>query len=437
MRNNQSKVLLTAEDLPTKWYNIQADLPEPLPPPLNPGTKQPVGPQDLEPIFPKEIIRQEVCTDRYVPIPEELLEAYIRLGRPSPLYRATRLEKALNTPARIYYKREDLTPTGSHKPNTAIAQAYYAMKEGVGRLTTETGAGQWGSALALATAYFDLKCTVFMVRVSYDQKPYRKFVMQLFGADIYPSPSTVTEFGKKLLAEDPDNPGSLGIAISEALEAAVKGNNTKYSLGSVLNHVLMHQTIIGQETIRQMEILDEEPDYMVSSVGGGSNFAGLTYPMIGRRLQGKADTEFIAVEPRAVPSMTKGAYDYDFGDTAEMTPLLKMYTLGHNFKPPRIHAGGLRYHGAAPSLSALVKTHVVEPRAYDQVSTFEAGTLFAKTEGIIPAPEASHAIKGTIELAREAKKNGEEKVIVFNLSGHGLLDLEGYAQFMSGKLPDN
>ncbi|MBI4416082.1 MAG: TrpB-like pyridoxal phosphate-dependent enzyme [Euryarchaeota archaeon] len=433
---NGVKVLLDPDELPTKYYNILPDLPVALPPPINPATKEPIGPEALAPIFPKEIIRQEVSRNPFEPIPFELREAYLRLGRPTPLYRARRLEKALNTPARIYYKREDLSPVGSHKPNTAIAQAYFAMKEGVERLTTETGAGQWGSALAYATNYFGLNSTVFMVRVSYDQKPYRKYMMRLFGADVHPSPSDRTSYGRKLLAEDGDNPGSLGIAISEALEAAVTGTNTKYSLGSVLNHVLMHQTIIGLETLKQFERIDETPDIMVGCVGGGSNFAGFTFPAIGQRLKGKLDTRFVAVEAESIPSLTKGQYEYDFGDTAEMTPLLKMYTLGHTFVPPRIHAGGLRYHGAAPTVSLLLNAGIVEARAFDQLSTFEAGKLFAETEGLIAAPETCHAIKGAIELALEAKRANEERVIAFNFSGHGLLDLQGYADFLDGRLPD-
>ncbi|HEV8594049.1 MAG TPA: TrpB-like pyridoxal phosphate-dependent enzyme, partial [Thermoplasmata archaeon] len=410
------KVLLDPEELPRSYYNILPDLRVALPPPIHPGTKEPIGPEALAPLFPMEIIRQEVSQNRSEPIPEELREAYLRFGRPTPLYRATRLERALNTPARIYYKREDLSPTGSHKSNTAIAQAYFAMKEGVEALATETGAGQWGSALAHATNYFGLKSKVFMVRVSYDQKPYRKVLMKMFGADVFPSPSDQTNVGRKFLAADANHPGSLGIAISEALEAAVTGKNTKYALGSVLNHVLMHQTVIGQETLAQFAKIDEEPDVMVGSVGGGSNFAGFTFPAIGERLRGSRDTEFVAVEPSSVPSLTGGRYEYDFGDTGEMTPLLKMYTLGHAFVPPRIHAGGLRYHGAAPIVSLLVNEGIVKARAFDQLSTFEAGRLFAETEGLIPAPETSHAIKGVVELAREAKKTGKERVIAFNFS---------------------
>jgi tryptophan synthase beta chain len=436
MENGSMRVLLDPEDLPRAYYNILPDLPVPLPPPLNPATREPIGPEALAPIFPKEIIRQEVSQNPREPIPEELREAYLRLGRPTPLFRATRLEKFLGTPARIYYKREDLNPVGSHKPNTAIAQAYFAMREGVERLSTETGAGQWGSALAYATNYFGMKCTVFMVRVSYDQKPYRTHLMHLFGADVFPSPSDHTSYGRKLLENNGHSPGSLGIAISEALEAAVTGTNTKYSLGSVLNHVLMHQTVIGQETLLQLRSIDETPDVMVGSVGGGSNFGGFTFPAIGERLKGKLDTRFVAVEPESIPSLTRGRYEYDFGDTGEMTPLMKMYTLGHTFMPPAIHAGGLRYHGAAPSVSLLLHEGIIEARAFDQLSTFEAGAMFARTEGVVPAPETCHAIKGVIEIALEAKRRNEPKVIAFNFSGHGLLDLEGYAQYMAGTLRD-
>jgi len=437
MNNGTQRIVLGIDDLPKNYYNIQPDLPKPLPPPLNPGTREPIGPEALAPIFPKEIIRQEVSQNRREPIPEELREAYIRLGRPTPLCRATRLEAFLKTPARIYYKREDLSPVGSHKPNTAIAQAFFAMKEGVEHLSTETGAGQWGSALAYSTNYFGLGCTVFMVRVSYDQKPYRKHLMELYGAKVFPSPSDQTNYGRKLLENNGHSPGSLGIAISEALESAVTGKNSKYSLGSVLNHVLMHQSVIGQETLQQFALADETPDVMVGSVGGGSNFAGFTYPAIGERLHGKSETRFVAVEPTSVPSMTKGRYEYDFGDTAEMTPLLKMLTLGHNFIPPRIHAGGLRYHGVAPSLSLLLDEKIVEAQAFDQVSTFEAGRIFTRTEGLVPAPETCHAIKGVIELALEAKRKNEAQVIAFNFSGHGLLDLEGYHQFLAGTLREN
>jgi len=428
------RTTLTPEEMPKKWYNILPDLPEPLAPPLDPGTKQPISPSALEAIFPKALIAQEMSSERYIDIPEEVLQSYMLINRPSPLQRATRLEEALGTPAHIYFKREDMSPAGSHKTNTAFAQAYYNMKEGVTHLTTETGAGQWGTALALASNYFGLKCKVFMVRASYDQKPYRREVMRMYGAEVHPSPTPLTEFGKKLLAKDPKHPGSLGIAISEALETCIKDGNAKYSLGSVLNHVMLHQTIIGQETMLQFQKLGETPDYLVGCVGGGSNFAGFTFPFIGQKLKGKLDTEFIAVEPTVVPSLTKGKYEYDFGDTAGMTPLLLMYTLGHDFVPSAIHAGGLRYHGAAPTVSALVKSKVIKPISYQQKEVFDAAHLFARSEGIIPAPETSHAIKAAIDLALEAKKKNEEKIIAFNFSGHGLLDLGGYQQYLDGKM---
>ena len=420
--------------MPKKWYNILPDLPEPLPPPLNPATKEPIKPEDLEAIFPKALIAQEMSGESYIDIPEEVLDSYMIVTRPSPLQRATRLEKVLKTPAKIYFKREDLSPAGSHKSNTALAQTYYNMKEGVEKLTTETGAGQWGTALSLACNHFGLKCQVFMVRASYDQKPYRREMMRVFGGEVHPSPSNLTEFGKKLLAENKDHPGSLGIAISEALEACVKDGHAKYSLGSVLNHVMLHQTIIGQETMLQFQKLGEQPDYMVGCVGGGSNFAGFTFPFIGQKIKGKIDTEFIAVEPKVVPTLTGGKYEYDFGDTAEMTPLLMMYTLGHAFVPSPIHAGGLRYHGAAPTVSALRKAGLVKPVAYEQKEVFDAAVQFARAEGIIPAPETSHAVKAAIDLALEAKEKNEEKVIAFNFSGHGLLDLAGYQSYFDGKM---
>jgi len=429
-----TRTTLTAEEMPRKWYNILPDLPEPLAPPLNPGTKKPIDPKDLEAVFPKGLIRQEMASENYIDIPEEVLQAYMMANRPSPLQRAVRLEQMLKTPAKIYFKREDLSPAGSHKTNTSLPQAYYNMKEGVENLATETGAGQWGTALSLACNYFGLGCEVFMVRASYDQKPYRREMMRVYGAKVHPSPSDLTEFGKKVLAKDPMHPGSLGIAISEAMETAVKGSKTKYSLGSVLNHVMLHQTIIGEETMLQFKKLDEQPDYMIGCVGGGSNFAGFTFPFIGEKLKKKTKTEFIAVEPTVVPSLTKGKFEYDFGDTAGMTPLLKMFTLGHAFMPPAIHAGGLRYHGAAPTVSLLLHQGIIEARSFDQLGTFEAGRIFARTEGIVPAPETCHAIKGAIELALEAKRANEEKVIVFNFSGHGLLDLGGYEQYMAGAL---
>lgn len=420
--------------MPKKWYNILPDLPTPLPPPLNPATKEPISPSDLEVIFPKALIAQEMSGESYIDIPEEILDSYLMVMRPSPLQRAVRLEEKLKTPAKIYFKREDLSPAGSHKTNTALAQTYYNMKEGVEKLTTETGAGQWGSALSLACNHFGLKCHVFMVRASYDQKPYRREVMRLFGSQVSPSPSDITEFGKKLLAENKSHPGSLGIAISEALEMCVKDDAAKYSLGSVLNHVMLHQTIIGQEAMLQFQKLGEKPDTLIGCVGGGSNFAGFTFPFIGQKLKGKLDTEFVAVEPTVVPTLTGGKYEYDFGDTAEMTPLLMMYTLGHAFVPSPIHAGGLRYHGAAPTVSALVKAGVINPVAYPQKEVFDAAAMFTRTEGIIPAPETSHAIKAAIDIALKAKEDNEEKVIAFNFSGHGLLDLSGYQAYLDGTL---
>lgn len=432
--DNDRKVQLDVEYIPKRWYNILPDLPEQIPPPLNPETKEPISPDALRAIFPNSLIAQEMSDKRYIDIPEEVRDALILLNRPSPLQRATGLEKMLNTPAKIFYKREDLSPTGSHKPNTAIAQAYYNMKEGFEKLTTETGAGQWGSALSLACQLFDVDCEVYMVRISYNQKPYRRNVMQTYGAEIYPSPSERTKFGKGVLEKDPDNHGSLGIAISEAIEVAVQDDKTNYSLGSVLNHVMLHQSVIGQEVIKQLNILDMEPDYIIGCAGGGSNLAGFSFPMIKKKLDGKIDTEFIAVEPKAVPTLSDGAYEYDFGDTAGMTPLLKMYTLGHEFAPSPIHAGGLRYHGMAPTLSILKKEGVFTPMAYNQIETFEAGVMFARAEGVIPAPETNHAVKAVIDKAMEAKRNNEEKTIVFNFSGHGLLDLSGYGTYLEGKL---
>ncbi len=429
------RVTLGIDDIPRKWYNIAADLPEPLPPPLNPGTKEPLKFEEFRAIFPDEIIRQEMSTDRFIDIPDEVRDRLVMLNRPSPLVRAVRLEKALKTPAKIYYKREDLSPVGSHKPNTAVAQAYYNMKEGIENLTTETGAGQWGSSLALACRIFGLTCKVFMVRVSFDQKPYRRYVMETYGAKVYPSPSPETEFGRKLLEQNPQNTGSLGIAISEAIEVAVHSQSCKYSLGSVANHVMLHQTVIGQEVIKQFEKIDTVPDYMIGCVGGGSNFAGFAFPMLGKKLKQKSiQTQFLAAEPTSVPSITKGEYRYDFGDTAGMTPLFKMYTLGHDFMPSPIHAGGLRYHGMAPTVSMAAKLGLIRGVSVEQTDTFSAGTLFAQTEGIIPAPESTHAIAVAIDLANQARKENEEKVIAFNLSGHGLLDMSGYANYLSGKM---
>jgi len=424
------RVDLSEEEIPRFWYNILSDLGE-IPPMMDPRTKEPLSTDALTVLFPKECVRQEASKERRIEIPEEVREQYIRIGRPTPLYRAERLEEYLKTPAKIFFKREDVTPTGSHKLNTALAQAYYARQEGTERLTTETGAGQWGSALSYAGAMFDLNILVFMVRVSYNQKPYRKFVMKLYGAEIVPSPSDRTEVGKRFLKEDPEHPGSLGIAISEAIEVAVKDEKSKYSLGSVLNHVLLHQTVIGLEVLEQLRRLELKPDVMIGCVGGGSNFAGFTFPAIGRVLMGEEKgMRFVAAEPVACPSMTKGEYRYDFGDTARTTPLLKMFTLGCDFVPPPIHAGGLRYHGAAPTVSLLKKEGVIESVAYPQKEVFKAAKLFAELEGLIPAPETSHAVKAAIDEALKAKKEVKEKVIVFNYSGHGLLDLVGYHQVL-------
>ncbi len=419
------RVDLSQEEIPTYWYNIVSDLPD-LPPPIHPATKEPLGPEDFYPLFPKACVDQEFSREKYIKIPDELREFYVRIGRPTPLYRAKRLEEYLRTPARIYYKREDVTPTGSHKLNTALVQAFCAAKEGLDYLTTETGAGQWGSALSYATSMMGLRALVFMVRISYQQKPYRKLVMKLYGADIVPSPSDRTEIGRKYLEQDPNHPGSLGIAISEAIETAMKDEKAKYSLGSVLNHVLLHQTVIGLEAKKQMEVIGEKPDVLIGCVGGGSNFAGLTFPFIEEILMGKEEYEVIAVEPRASPSLTEGEYKYDFGDSAGVTPLIKMFTLGHDFVPPPIHAGGLRYHGAAPTVSLLKSKGVIKSVAYPQEDVFEAGRIFAMTEGLIPAPETTHAVKAVIDEALKAKEEGEEKVILFNFSGHGLLDLKGY-----------
>ncbi len=430
----KTKFYLDEEEIPRYWYNILPDLPEPLPPPLKPNG-EPLTPEDLSVIFPMELIRQEVSMDRWIKIPDEVIDVYT-LWRPTPLIRAIRLEKALKTPARIYYKFE-LSPPGSHKPNTAVAQAYYNVKEGVKRLTTETGAGQWGSALAFATNLFGLKTTIYMVKVSYEQKPYRRVLMELWGAEVIPSPSNRTKSGRSVLERDPDNPGSLGIAISEAVEDAATHDDTKYSLGSVLNHVLLHQTIIGLEALKQLEQAGDYPDVVIGCVGGGSNFAGISYPFYYMKVAGKApkDTQFIAVEPTASPSMTKGIYTYDHGDTARLTPLLKMYTLGHDFIPPPIHAGGLRYHGAAPTLSLLVKHGLFKSIAYNQVEVFEVARFFARVEGHVPAPETAHAIKAVIDEAIKAREKDEEKVILFNFSGHGLLDLKAYEEFLAGRLP--
>ncbi|VVC72242.1 Tryptophan synthase beta chain 2 [uncultured archaeon] len=430
------KVMLGEDELPKYYYNIRPDLPGNFAPPLDPRDNSPAPQQAFEMFFTKEGSRQEFSSEPKIAIPEEVREAYYRFGRPTPLYRAKRLEAYLKTPAKIYFKREDLNPCGSHKPNTAIPQAYYGMKEGLEAFTTETGAGQWGTALSYATMLFGMKCIVFMVKSSFDQKPYRKVMMNMFGAEVHASPSTKTEFGRALLAKDPDNGGTLGVAISEAIETRMKMDKTRYSLGSVLNHVLLHQTVIGQETIAQFEKIGETPDQLIACVGGGSNFAGFTFPFIGQKLKGKAykDTEFIAVEPEVVPSLTKGEFRYDFGDTAGTTPLLKMHTLGKDNMVPSIYAGGLRYHGMAPLVSHLASENVIRALAVGERSVFEAAKIFSQTEGIIPAPESSHAIRVAIDEALKCRKTGESKVIAFNLSGHGLLDLGGYEDFMDGKL---
>ena len=430
-----TKFLLDERSLPESWYNIVPDLPFQLEPPLNPATREPVGPEAFAPIFPEEIIRQEVTADPYVPIPEEVRETYA-LWRPTPLFRARHLEKILDTPAHIYYKYEGVSPAGSHKPNTAVPQAFYNKQEGVRRLTTETGAGQWGSSLAFACGQMDLECTVYMVRVSYGQKPYRRLMMQTYGAEVHPSPTDLTRAGCNILEEDPDSPGSLGIAISEAVEDAATHEDAKYSLGSVLNHVLLHQTVIGQEAIGQLELAGEYPDVVVGCVGGGSNFGGVAFSFIRENLVNGRGTRIVAVEPSSCPTLTKGRYVYDFGDTAGTTPMMKMYTLGHSFVPSGIHAGGLRYHGDSPIVSALVHEGLVEARAYPQNPTFEAGVMFARAEGIIPAPEVNHAIKATMDLALEAREAGEEKVILFNLCGHGHFDLTAYEAYLAGELVD-
>jgi tryptophan synthase beta chain len=435
MTLERTKFTLDEDRIPRTFYNIAADLAEPPPPPLNPGTGQPIGPGDLAPLFPMELIKQVVSTDREIEIPEPVRQAYA-LYRPSPLYRAHRLEKALDTPAHIYYKYEGVSAPGSHKPNTAIAQAFYAKEEGVKRFATETGAGQWGSALAFAGALFGIEVKVYMVRASYDQKPYRRILMETYGAQVVASPSLDTSYGEKVLAEDPHSPGSLGMAISEAIEDTVTHPGTKYSLGSVFDFVLLHQTVIGQEAIEQMAMAGEEPDVVIGCVGGGSNFAGLAFPFIGRQLRGEASYRVIAVEPDAAPSLTRGEYRYDFGDTGEMAPLVKMHTLGHEFVPPPIHAGGLRYHGMAPLVSKLVDDGLVEARAVAQVSTFDAGVRFARAEGIVPAPESNHAIRVAIDEALACRESGEKRVILFNLSGHGHFDLAAYEAFLAEKLED-
>jgi tryptophan synthase beta chain len=429
------KIHLSEKEMPRQWYNIVADLPTPPPPPLDPVTGGPLDPSVLLKIFPRALIEQEMSTERWIDIPDEIIEVY-RLWRPTPLMRARNLEKALKTPARIYYKWEGVSPAGSHKPNTAVAQAYYNKIEGVKRLTTETGAGQWGSALAMGCKFMGIDCTVYMVKVSYYQKPYRRVLMQLWGAEVYPSPSDKTESGRKVLEENPDSPGSLGIAISEAVEDAFKHEDTNYSLGSVLNHVLLHQTIIGLEARKQFEMIGEWPDVVAGCIGGGSNFAGLTFPFLMDKLQGKRDIRAVAVEPSACPSVTKGIYTYDYGDVAGLTPLLKMFTLGHNFIPSPIHAGGLRYHGMAPLVSLLYKEGIIEAVAYPQRAVFEAGVLFAQTEGYIPAPETAHVIKFVVDEAIRCREEGKEEVILFNGSGHGHFDMAAYDDYLAGKLED-
>jgi tryptophan synthase beta chain len=432
----ETKILLPEEEIPRNWYNIQADLKAPLDPVLHPATHKPVTPDDLSPIFPMELIMQEVSTTRYIPIPEEVRDIY-RVWRPTPLVRAVRLEKFLKTPARIFYKWEGVSPPGSHKPNTAVPQAFYNMKEGITRLATETGAGQWGSALSFATCLFGMKCTVYMVRSSFAQKPYRKSMMQAWGAECIPSPTTRTHAGSEVLKKSPDTPGSLGIAISEAVEDAATHDDTNYALGSVLNHVCLHQTIIGEETMAQLKTLDLAPDMVIGCVGGGSNLAGISFPFLGEKLRGKLpDLEVIAVEPSACPSLTKGVFAYDFGDVAGLTPLLKMYTLGHDFIPPAIHAGGLRYHGDSPIVSRLVHDKLIRAVAYRQTEVFEAATTFARTEGHIIAPESAHAVKSMIDEALKCRTTGEKKTIVVNMSGHGNLDLPSYDDYFSGKLSD-
>jgi len=430
-----TKVILEESEMPTQWYNVVPDLPEPPPPVLHPGTHEPIGPEDLAPLFPMELILQEVSQDRYIDIPGEVLDIY-RLWRPSPLYRARRLEKLLDTPAKIFYKYEGVSPAGSHKPNTAVPQAFYNSKEGVRKLTTETGAGQWGSALAFACAQFGLECEVWMVRASYDQKPYRKTMMEIWGATVHPSPSDITEAGRKVLSEFPDTPGSLGIAISEAVESAAPHSDVKYSLGSVLNHVLMHQTIIGEEALLQLAKIGETPDLLVGCTGGGSNFSGLSFPFLREKMAGRIDPTIRCVEPAACPSLTKGEYRYDFGDAMGMTPLVKMHTLGHDFVPDPIHAGGLRYHGMAPLVSHLYELGMVEAEAIHQNECFEAALKFARTEGIVPAPEPAHAIAAAIREANRCKETGEEKVILTALCGHGHFDLSSYESFLAGELVD-
>lgn len=429
------KILLDESEIPTHWYNIVADMPNKPLPPLHPGTQQPIGPEALAPLFPMELIKQEVTQDRWVEIPDEVRNLY-SIWRPTPMYRALGLEKALGTKCKIYYKYEGTSPAGSHKPNTAIPQAYYNAKEGVKKISTETGAGQWGSALSFACSLFNIDCEVYMVKVSYDGKPYRKIMMNTWGSKVHPSPTNLTNAGRQILAQDPNSPGSLGIAISEAVEVAAMNDDTKYALGSVLNHVLMHQTIIGLEAMKQMEKAGDYPDIIVAPFGGGSNFAGITFPFLQNNLTGGPQTRAVAVEPTSCPKLTRGVFRYDFGDTVGMTPLIPMYTLGHNFIPSPIHAGGLRYHGAGAIISQLLKDGLIEADAINQNECFEAGILFSKTEGIIPAPEATHAIAEVIRQVKQAEKEGVSKTILFNLCGHGNFDLGSYEQYLAGKLVD-
>ncbi|MEK6672054.1 MAG: TrpB-like pyridoxal phosphate-dependent enzyme [Nitrospirota bacterium] len=430
----ETRILLSEKEIPKQWYNIMADMPNLPQPPLHPGTKQPVGPADLSAIFPMALIEQEVSAQRWIDIPEDVLKIY-SLWRPSPLHRAHRLEELLKTPAKIYYKYEGVSPAGSHKPNTSIPQAYYNKKAGIKRIATETGAGQWGSAMALAGSMFGLEVTVYMVRVSYNQKPYRRIAMETWGATVHPSPSTVTNSGRKFLEADPDSPGSLGMAISEAVEDAATHSDTNYALGSVLNHVLLHQTVIGLESKKQFEIAGDYPDVIIGCCGGGSNLGGLSFPFLHDKINGK-DMRIVAVEPTSCPTLTKGEFRYDFGDTAGLTPLLMMYTLGHDFIPPGIHAGGLRYHADAPLICQLYKDKLIEAAAYGQTAVFDAAVKFARSEGIIPAPETAHAIAAVMDEAVKCREEGKKKTIFFNLSGHGYLDLTAYADYLSGKLDD-
>ena len=430
------KILLTEDEIPQQWYNIQPHLPNPLLPPLHPGTKQPIGPEDLAPLFPMELIKQEVSQEPWIDIPDAIRDVY-SLWRPTPLYRAYGLEKLLDTPAKLYYKYEGTSPSGSHKPNTAVAQAYYNQAEGVKRLTTETGAGQWGSALAFACQHFGIDLEVYMVKISYNQKPYRKLMMNTWGAEVLASPTDRTESGKKILSENPDSPGSLGIAISEAVERAATDPDTKYSLGSVLNHVLMHQSVIGLEAVAQMEKAGDFPDVVIAPFGGGSNFAGIAFPFLRYKLTEGKDLRCVAVEPASCPKLTKGSFRYDFGDTVGLTPLIPMYTLGHNFVPEPIHAGGLRYHGAGAIVSQLLKDEVIEAVALQQLECFDAGIKFANTEGIIPAPEATHGIAQAIREANRAKEEGTSKTILFNMCGHGYFDMSAYEDYLGGKLSDH